>query len=315
MSSDLYDIILNDPEKNIIFESGIFLSNAHVKRCQFDKHEIEIKDNSIVLPEPIQELCVYAFLDKYIANSTIICPNFPRLLSGFVQKQISTIIIPKYGPQYSTEQLVDMSLDELKIYIFQILVICIIFNKIGLKHNDLRNDNIVHDFIEDDDNENDNSSDDEIKKKIGLIYKYTDKEGNIKYYLIQTEIIYKVIDYEYSIIPESIPYSIEHNTYLVRGYNFNTKKEPSIDFLLFLLSIGTKFKGSIYSTNIKNKECYDYISHIFNKYYGIESFIEYVKNFDNRPKGDEIYKPLEPVLEEFESFRIDEQNEIINCSF
>ena len=276
MICNIYSDLLNDPKNNINYESGINNKNVYTKRRKFESLEIQK-------------------LEHIIINNKIKLLFNPEILYINIKNNISTLILSQYEKNYEYNDLESMKVKDLEIYIFQVLIACIIFNKIGLKHNDLHYRNILSDE----------------SKKETLNYKILDNENKTHYFSIPTKIIYKIIDYEYACVPNSISYSIKYNVKHVQGFNMNNSYEPSFDFLTFITSISFQFY-SYSCRKILNPECFNYVSDLLNKYYDIEYLDEYLNSYHNRPRDDIIHQPLEPLLDEFKSFETDNLD-ILDC--
>ena len=301
--AEIYEKLLVDPTSNIYYESGRPVSEVYTKRNVYISKYIERGQNYHVLPEQIHELCVYSYLSYICKKENILWPNRPQFVAGIVAHNVSTIIVKRYTEDYSVDDYKCMTLVQLKRFIFQILVTCMIFNKIGLKHNDLRSENIVRCYMDEDDDDSDNSD----EEKYEFYYQCYDENGQKTFYRIKTNLIYKVIDYEFSVIPKFIPYSIEHQTESIKNFHINKNSEPSADFFLFLTSLALKFHPTQYL--YLNQPCYDYLSTIFTKFYQISLF-DYLPTIKNRPHGPVLSQPLEPLLNEFSDFLIDSSDDL-----
>jgi hypothetical protein len=290
-----------------IDDENAYTISTYIKRFHYNKEEIIVTDEGeILFPQSLHELIVYS----YLYYSKISCVFLPKVVSGYVMNGVSNIMLYKYGSPYKHREFEKMSIDELKIYIFQILVGCLTFNKFGIKHNDLHTNNIVQEY-------NHESS--------GLNYKI----GGACY-TVNTDIIYKIIDYEYSCITTSndiiMPHCVKYQVEKVKNFNFSSKNEPSIDFLTFLRSliyeicvsnekVAIKMTSSEIDKLNANDEKLIYISLLIGKYYKIESWNKLLRGFEgSRVTGEIVNYPIEPILDFFDEFKVSEiSDEKIHC--
>jgi hypothetical protein len=301
MLSDLFYNYNQYFQNHFYLESNYNENYVYTKRKIYNYNEINLL-SSVILPVELNEMMIYSYFENIKNNGNIICSAFPKILSMSMSQKVSTIIMEKYFPKLINFN--NLSPLEFKKILFQILVICIIFNRIGIKHNDLHDKNILlaqnfpNDLLYDIDKYD--NIDDIFNNNINFCI-------DDKYYTFQSDNIIKVIDYEYTCLDNFIiPYPISEQVDYIKDYSINSRTQYSYDFLYFISNIIYIIKSEhIY--NDGNLDNLDIISELLEFNYNINctEFEEKYISTALRPIGYITYNKLEPLLDFFKDFHID----------
>ena len=256
---------------------------------------IKKDNNKIMVSNYYQEIITYSYLSNLIKSHKIKYHALPDLMSISMKE----IILPKYF-LLNSGVFINMNLNEFKKCIFQIYMACMTFNKIKLRHNDLHIDNILYEISND---------------KFKLDYEIIDDENNTRKFLINCDKKYKIIDYEVSCINDGDDkICIITDFHTDDNYNISNEYEPSFDFLTFIFKLIKCINQCIFYDKFTKEKQIEFISSILRGYYETESCDKFISKFKDkeRPSGDIVRIPLEPLIKLFELEDIFESSAISN---